>query len=202
MWVKMIQDSGPEELVDLHLVPGRHRSRRRRLGHHLRRRHPRLFHEWRRQQGEGQSRLPRLRAPIPAPKRRRRTSGSGRWRMNNASQAEGRRLVLDAMGVVDRARSVRRAQDGLRQSRSATSVWKDDEFRDRIDKSYPRLSRAIRRVGAGRQDLLHAAAAVLRRDHPMGGDAAEDGRQGGAGRRRARPAGRSIDKQLKEAGLG
>ena len=31
-WVKMIQEIGPEGLVDLHLVPGRHRSRRRRLG--------------------------------------------------------------------------------------------------------------------------------------------------------------------------
>ncbi len=52
---------GAEELVDLHLVSGRHRPRRRRLRHHLRRRYSRLFHEWRRQQGKGQSRLPRLR---------------------------------------------------------------------------------------------------------------------------------------------
>ena len=48
---------GPEELGDLHLVPGRHRPRRRRLRHDLRCRHPRLLHEWRRQQGEGQPRL-------------------------------------------------------------------------------------------------------------------------------------------------
>ena len=68
------------------------------------------------------------------------------------------------------------------------SVWKDDEFREPHRQVLHRLSRAVRRLGAGRQDLLHAAAAVLRRHHPMGGDAAEDGRQGGAGRRRPRPA--------------
>ena len=52
-------------------------------------------------------------------------------------QAEGCRLVFHAMGVLDRARPVRRAQDGLRQSGPRSSVWKDDEFRDRINKSYP-----------------------------------------------------------------
>ena len=36
--------------------------------------------------------------------------------MSNFSQAEGCRLVLHAVGVLDRARPVRRAQDGLRQS--------------------------------------------------------------------------------------
>ncbi len=35
MFVKMVQDFWPEELVDLHLVSGWHRSRRRRLGDHL-----------------------------------------------------------------------------------------------------------------------------------------------------------------------
>ena len=49
-----------EELGDLHLVSGRHRSRRRRLGDDLRRRHPGLLHERRRQQGGGQHRLRRL----------------------------------------------------------------------------------------------------------------------------------------------
>ena len=117
MWVQMIQELGAEKLVDLHLVSSRNRSRRRRLGHHLRRRHSRLFHGWRRQQGEGQPWLPRLRPQS-------RSQGSDAERLDlvagheHRRQAEGRRLVLDAMGVIDRARPVRRAQDGLRQSRS------------------------------------------------------------------------------------
>ena len=51
----------------------------------------------------------------------------------------------------------------------APSVWKDDEFRDPHRQVLPRLSRAVRSLGAGREDLLHAAAAVLRRHHRLGG---------------------------------
>ncbi len=79
MWVQDDSGFGAEKLVDLHLVSGRNRSRRRRFGHHLRRRHSRLFHGWRRQQGEGQSRFPRFRTPTPKPRLRLRTCGSGRW---------------------------------------------------------------------------------------------------------------------------
>ncbi len=116
-WVQMIQEFRAEELVDLHLVSGRHGSGRRRLGDDLRRRHSRLLHEWRRQQGEGQYRLRALRGQ------------SGRQRADaecldlvagdvELLQAEGRRLVFHPMGVVDRARPVRRAENGLRQSGS------------------------------------------------------------------------------------
>ena len=56
--------------------------------------------------------------------------------MNAAGQAEGRRLVLDAMGVVDRARHVRRAQDGLRQSGSLLGLEGRGFREPPIDKSY------------------------------------------------------------------
>ena len=114
-WVKMIQDFGPEELVDLHLVSGRHRPRCRRLRHDLRRRHPRLLHERRRQQG---SRQPRLCAVRRQPGGR----GADAERLDLVAgheqrrRAEGRHLVLHAVGNLGRARPVRRPQDGLRQS--------------------------------------------------------------------------------------
>ncbi len=62
------------------------------------------------------------------------------------------------------------------------SVWKDEEFRARIEKSYPGYLNQYETSSAGLEDLLHGAASVLRPDHPMGGNAAEDGREGGAGR--------------------
>ena len=114
-WVKMIQEFGPEELVDLHLVSGRHGSGRRRFRDDLRRGHPRLFHEWRRQQGEGQYRL-------CAVCRQSGRQGADAERLDLVAgdvellQAEGCRLVLHAVGLFDRARPVRRAEDGLRQS--------------------------------------------------------------------------------------
>ncbi len=100
-WVKMIQTSA-EELVDLHLVPGRHRSRRRRLRHDLRCRHPWLLHERRRQQGEGASRLRAV---------RRQSGGQGAdpecldlvARDVDLLQAEGRRMAVHAMGGIRRA---------------------------------------------------------------------------------------------------
>ena len=48
------------------------------------------------------------------------------------------------------------------------SVWKDEEFRDRIDKSYPGYLNQHDVVGAGREDLLHRPAAVLRPHHRCG----------------------------------
>ncbi len=96
-------------------------------------------------------------------------------------QAEGCRLVLHPMGVIGRARSVRRAKDGLRQPGPGLGLeGRDLPQADRYVLSG--LSAPARRVGAGREDLLHAAAAVLRPDHAMGGDAAKDGGQGSAGR--------------------
>ena len=77
------------------------------------------------------------------------------------------------------------------------SVWKDAEFRNRLDKSYSGYVEQFDGLGAGREDLLHRAAAVLRRHDPVGGDAAEDGRQGSAGRRGPRPA-RRLDRQADE----
>ena len=185
-----------EELVDLHLVSGRHRSWRRRFGDDLRRRHPRLFHGRRRQQGEGQSRLPRLRGQS-------RRQGADAERLDLVAgdeflrQAEGRRLVFHAMGVLDRTRHVRRAQDGLRQSRPRLGVRRTRRSRTRLNKSYSGYLEQYGGLGAGRENLLHAATVVLRRHHPMGGGAAEDGRQGSAGRRRARPA-RRGDRQAIE----
>ncbi len=77
-----VRQDGPgfraEELVDLHLVSGRHRSRRRRLGDHLRRRHPRLFHERRRPTRRRATSASTPSPPTPRPRPRRRTSGSGR----------------------------------------------------------------------------------------------------------------------------
>ena len=48
-----------------------------------------------------------------------------------------------------------------------------------------RVERPDRRFVAGRENLLHAAASVLRRHHLVGGDVTENGRQGSAGRRRS-----------------
>ena len=78
-WVKMIQEFGPEELVDLHLVPGRHRPRCGRFRHDLRRRHSRLLHERRRQQGERATWVTRRLRQTRRPPHPRPTSGSGRW---------------------------------------------------------------------------------------------------------------------------
>ena len=83
------------------------------------------------------------------------------------------------------------------------SVWKDEVFRERIDKSYPGYLEQHDVSAPGAKIYFTAAAAVLRPHHRMGGDAAEDGGQGSAGRRRASTSSpQSIDKQLKEAGLG
>ena len=69
------------------------------------------------------------------------------------------------------------------------SVWDDGDFHKRLE-SYPGYLDQYKASAAGLEDLLHAAAAVLRPDHRMGGQPAEDGGQGGAGRRGPRPAGR------------
>ena len=70
------------------------------------------------------------------------------------------------------------------------SVWKDEDVPRPDRQELSGLSRAVRGVGAGLEDLLHAAAAVLQPDHRLGGSAAEDGGERGAGRRGPRPAGR------------
>ena len=74
------------------------------------------------------------------------------------------------------------------------SVWKDDEFRKRIDKSYSGYLAQYEASSPGARIYFTATTVVLRRHHPVGGDAAEDGGQGSAGRRGARPVGR-VDRQ-------
>ena len=104
-----------EELVDLYLVPGRHGSRGGSLRHDLRCRHPRLLHEWRREQGTRKSGLRALR-------REPGRKGADAQRLDLVArdvqllQAEGCGLAVHAVGDVRRTRSVWRAQDGLRQS--------------------------------------------------------------------------------------
>ena len=79
------------------------------------------------------------------------------------------------------------------------SVWKDEEFRDRIDKSYPGYLEQYEASAPGAKIYFTAAAAVLRPDHRVGGDAAEDGGQGSPGRRGPRQAGRQH-RQAAEGG--
>ena len=70
-------------------------------------------------------------------------------------------LVLDAMGVVDRARLFgARKMDFVNPVRS--SVWKDEDFRNRIESPIAAILRNTT-PRAGRAHLLHAATFVLRR---------------------------------------
>ena len=113
-------------------------------------------------------------------------------------QAEGRGLDLPPVGVQHRARPVRRAQDGLRQPGPRLGLeGRRVPAADRQVLS--RLPRAVRQVGAGCEDLLHAAAAVLEPDHRLGGDAAAHGGERDPGRRRPRPA-RRQHRQAAQAG--
>ena len=102
MWVKMIQELGTEELVDLHLVSSGNGPGRGGLSDDLRRRYPRLFHGRWREQGSGQSRLPRFCCES-------RGQGADAERVDLVvgdelrQHAEGRGLVLHAMGVLNRA---------------------------------------------------------------------------------------------------
>ncbi len=156
-----------EELVDLHLVSGRHRSRRRRLGHDLRRRHPRLFHERRRQQGSRQPRLPRLRAEPgrqgPDPERldlvaghvellasrrtRPGTSCSGRPRSSTACSAPAR---------------------WISSTRSARRSPRMPEWHGQDRQELSGLHRSARRLGARREDLLHRRSRCSSTSRPNG----------------------------------
>jgi multiple sugar transport system substrate-binding protein len=82
------------------------------------------------------------------------------------------------------------------------SVWKDEEFRARIDKSYPGYLNQYEKSSEGSKIYFTGTASVLRPDHPMGGNAAEDGREAGADRRGLDQLAANIDKQLKDAGIG
>ena len=100
-------------------------------------------------------------------------------------EPEGGGLATSCSG--HRARSTRSSAPA-RWTSSTRSASRSGRMRPSRTGS-PRAIRAIssssRTFGAGREDLLHAAAAVLRPDDRVGVDAAEDGRQRGAGRRRA-----------------
>ena len=103
-----------EELGHLHLVPGRHRPRRRRLRHDLRRRHPGLLHE---RDGNKEAGNIAYTAFAPNPQAQAPTPNVWIWSLGmtpSASQT-GCRLDLHPVGQRRRARPVRRAQDGLRQ---------------------------------------------------------------------------------------
>ena len=198
----MIQESRPEELVDLHLVPGRHRSRRRRLGDDLRRRHPRLLHERRRQQGEGQPRLRALR------------------RQPGCRGADAERLDLVA-GHVQLLAS-RRTPPGTSCSGppgpsttcSAPARWTSST------RSAPRSGRTRTSATASTSpiratstsiDVSAPGAKIYFTAQPLffdlttewAANAAEDGGQGSPGRRRPGQAGGGAStRKLKEAGLG
>ena len=188
LWVKMIQEAGPEELGDLHLVPGRHRPRCGRLGDDLRRRHPGLLHERRRQQGEGQHRLRRLR-------RQPRGRGTDAQRLDLVAgdvrvrpTQQGRRLGVHAVGVAAPSTACSARARWTSSTRSAPSVWEDEAFRHRIAKSYPGYLDQFDASAPGSkiyftpQPLFEAVTTAV------GGHPAADGGQGGPGRRGPGPA--------------
>ena len=104
--------------------------------------------------------------------------------MSNFSEKKECRVALHAVGLRGRARAVRRPADGLRQSGPPGGLGRPDlPGADRPVLSG--LSAPARRLGAGRADLLHRAAALLRSHHGVGGVAPEDGRQRSPGGRGA-----------------
>ena len=76
--------------------------------------------------------------------------------------------------------------------RSAPRSGRTRSSASRIDKSYPGYLEQHDASAPGAKIYFTAAAAVLRPHHRMGGDAAEDGGQGSAGRRGPRPARRQY----------
>ncbi len=126
---------GTEELVDIHLVPGRNRPWRRGVGDDLRCRHPRLLHEWRRQQGEGQHRLCTL-----CRQSRRQGAYTNVWiwslaLSNYSAQKDAAWYFIQWATSTSTTCSERQKMDFVNPVRA--SVWKDEVFRKRIDTSYP-----------------------------------------------------------------
>ena len=149
----------------------------------------------------GQSRLPRFR-------RQPGSQGADAERLDLVAgdellrQAEGRGLVLHAMGVLDRARHVRRAQDGLRQSGPRLGVEgrgvprPHRQVLHRLCRSVRRPRRPARRSTSPPQPLFFDVTTqwaetlqkMVAKEVPV-----DEGLDQLAA---------SIDKQLKDAGLG
>ena len=83
------------------------------------------------------------------------------------------------------------------------SVWANRDFRDRLGESYPGYVEQHDVSAPGREDLLHAAAALLRPHDGVGGEpSAHGGEPRGSVAEELDALAESVNRQLADAGLG